>query len=84
LPPEQSHRVQEISQDGLKGNFKINNQVVKEMEHLDGKYLTITSDDALSVEDIVLGYKQLLEVERAFRTLKTTLELRPVYHIKEE
>jgi hypothetical protein len=27
-----------------------------------------------------LGYKQLLEVEDAFRTLKTTLDLRPVYH----
>jgi len=67
-----------------KGNFKINNQVVKEMEHLDGKYLIRTSDDTLSVEDIALGYKQLLEVERAFRTLKTTLELRPVYHRKEE
>lgn len=67
-----------------KGNFKINNQVVKEMEHLDGKYLIRTSDDTLSVEDIAFGYKQLLEVERAFRTLKTTLELRPVYHRKEE
>nr|WP_243138154.1 transposase [Heliorestis acidaminivorans] len=29
-------------------------------------------------------YKQLLEVEAAFRTIKTTLELRPVYHRKEE
>ena len=67
-----------------KGNFKINNQAVKEQEHLDGKYLIRTSDDTLSVEDIALGYKQLLEVERAFRTLKTTLELRPVYHRKEE
>lgn len=67
-----------------KGNLKINNQVIKEMEHLDGKYLIRTSDDTLSVEDIALGYKQLLEVERAFRTLKTTLELRPVYHRKEE
>jgi hypothetical protein len=27
-----------------------------------------------------LGYKNLLEVERAFRDLKTTLELRPIYH----
>ena len=54
------------------------------MEHLDGKYLIRTSDDTLSVEDIAFGYKQLLEVERAFRTLKTTLELRPVYHRKEE
>ncbi|ODA40851.1 Mobile element protein [Desulfosporosinus sp. BG] len=67
-----------------KGNFKINNQAVKEMEHLDGRYLIRTSDDTLSVEDVALGYKQLLEVERAFRTLKTTLELRPVYHRKEE
>lgn len=67
-----------------KGNFKINNQAVKEQEHLDGKYLIRSSDDTLSVEDIALGYKQLLEVERAFRTLKTTLELRPVYHRKEE
>ncbi len=45
-----------------KGNLMISNQVVKEMEHLDGKYIIRTSDDALSVEDIALGYKQLLEV----------------------
>ncbi len=31
-----------------------------------------------------MGYKQLLEVERAFRTLKTTLELRPLYHHKDD
>jgi transposase len=33
---------------------------------------------------VALGYKQLLEVERAFRTLKSTLDLRPVYHRKDE
>jgi transposase len=33
---------------------------------------------------VALGYKQLMEVERAFRTLKTTLDLRPVYHRKDE
>jgi hypothetical protein len=27
-----------------------------------------------------LGYKNLLEAERAFRDLKTTLELRPIFH----
>jgi len=53
-------------------------------ESLDGKYLLSSSDDTLSPEDIALGYKQLMEVERAFRTLKTTLELRPLYHRKEE
>lgn len=63
-----------------KGNLKIDEKAVKEAEKLDGKYLIRTSDDTLSVEDIALGYKQLWEVERAFRILKTTLELRPVYH----
>jgi transposase len=32
----------------------------------------------------VLGYKQLYDVDDAFRTLKTTLELRPNYHSKDE
>ena len=35
-------------------------------------------------EDIALGYKQLLEVERGWRDLKTPLELRPVFHRRED
>lgn len=66
------------------GELLINWAKVKAEEHLDGKYLLSTSDDTLSVEDVALGYKQLMEVERAFRTLKTTLELRPLYHRKDE
>ena len=31
-------------------------------------------------EDVALGYKNLLEAERGFRDLKSTLELRPVFH----
>jgi hypothetical protein len=47
---------------------------------LDGKYLLSTSDPDLSAEDIALGYKNLLEAERGFRDLKSTIELRPVFH----
>ncbi len=47
---------------------------------LDGKYLLSTSDPHLSTEDVALGYKNLLEAERGFRDLKSTLELRPVFH----
>src|SRR5665811_649585 len=39
---------------------------------------------SLSAEDIALGYKQLLEVERGWRDMKHVLDLRPVYHRKEE
>jgi transposase len=66
------------------GKLRINQAKVQEEESLDGKYLLSSSDDTLSPEDIALGYKQLMEVERAFRTLKTTLDLRPLYHRKEE
>ena len=38
----------------------------------------------LLTEDIALGYKQLLQVERGWRDMKTTLELRPVYHRLED
>jgi transposase len=66
------------------GKLRINQAKVQEEESLDGKYLLSSSDDTLSAEDIALGYKQLMEVEQAFRTLKTTLELRPLYHRKKD
>jgi hypothetical protein len=66
------------------GSLRINKARIKQDEKLDGKYLLSTSDLHLSAEDIALGYKQLLEVERAFRTLKSTLSLRPIYHSKDD
>ena len=66
------------------GALRIDRAQVKSEERLDGKYLLSTSDDSLRPEDVALGYKQLLEVERAFRTLKTSLELRPLYHRRED
>jgi len=66
------------------GRLKINRSKVKEEEKLDGKYLLSTSDTHLSAADVALGWKRLSEVERAFRDLKQTLELRPIYHRKEE
>lgn len=63
---------------------KIDRAKIREEEKLDGKYLLRTSDDTLSAEDVALGYQQLLLVEDAFRTLKSRLELRPVYHRLED
>jgi transposase len=39
-----------------------------------------SNDDTLTAEDLALGYKQLMEVERAWRRLKSGLKMRPVYH----
>ena len=38
----------------------------------------------MTAEDIALGYRQLLEVERGWRDLKQVIDLRPVYHRKEQ
>jgi Transposase DDE domain len=66
------------------GRLAIDRAKIKAETRLDGKFLLSTSDPDLAAEDIALGYKNLLEAERAFRDLKTTLELRPVYHRLEQ
>ena len=62
------------------GQLRVNRGQVREDERFDGKYLLSTTDPSLAAPDVALGYKQLLDVERAFRTLKSTLELRPMHH----
>ena len=56
----------------------------KAEENLDGKYLLRTADPKLSAEDIAVGYKQLLEVERGWPDMKQVIDLRPVYHRRED
>lgn len=66
------------------GLLRTDAAAIKAEQNLDGKYLLRTSDSRLSAEDIALGYKQLLEVERSWPDLKQVIDLRPVYHRKEE
>jgi Transposase DDE domain len=66
------------------GLLRVDRAAVNAEAHLDGKFLLRSSDPTLSAEDIALGYKQLLQVERGWRDMKTTLDLRPVYHRKED
>jgi hypothetical protein len=66
------------------GLLRVDAARIKAEENLDGKYLLRTSDPRLSAADIALGYKQLLEVERGWRDMKQVIDLRPVYHRKEE
>jgi hypothetical protein len=67
-----------------KGLLRLDQTKVKTEQRLDGKYLLRCSDPTLSAEDIARGYKQLLEVERGWRDMKTTLDLRPVFHRRED
>ena len=66
------------------GLLRLDAAAVKTEQKLDGKYLLRATDPHLSTEDIALGYKQLYEVERGWRSMKTDLDLRPVYHRLEQ
>ena len=65
-----------------KGRPVVDRAKVKAEERLDGKYLIVTSDDTLTTEDVALGYKQLAEIVRAWRDMKSGLDLRPMHHRK--
>jgi hypothetical protein len=66
------------------GLLRVDQAAIKAEQRLDGKYLLRSSDPKLSTQDIALGYKQLLEVERGWRDMKSVLDLRPVYHRLED
>ena len=60
---------------------------IQQEENLDGIYVlrTSESEQRLSAEDTVRGYKSLSEVERAFRSLKAIdLLVRPIRHRTED
>ncbi len=75
------HRYLRVTPGGL---LRVDKHAVKTETGLDGKYLLRSSDPHLSTEDIALGYKQLLEVERGWRDMKQVIDLRPIYHRLED
>ncbi len=75
------HRYLRVTPSGL---LRTDKHAVKAESRLDGKYLLRSSDPHLSTEDIALGYKQLLEVERGWRDMKHVIDLRPIYHRLED
>jgi hypothetical protein len=66
------------------GLLRLDLPAIEREKNLDGKYLLRCSDPHLPAEDIALGYKQLLDVERGWRDMKHIIDLRPVYHRRED
>ena len=56
---------------------------IREEEQFDGCYVIFTNvpKEEMEIEEVVRNYRKLINVEQAFRNLKTVqLEIRPVYH----
>jgi hypothetical protein len=84
-----SKRVCDLRASGRYGRYvrltrgdapRINQAAVAAAARLDGKFVVHSNDDTLSGADLALGYKQLQRVEIAWRSLKSGLKLRPVFH----
>jgi transposase len=65
-----------------KDTVVINQKALLEESRYDGKYVLRTNAD-LDTDVTALAYKDLWRVERAFRNMKSILDLRPVYHYKD-
>ncbi len=66
---------------GRGNKLRIDSKAVRAAKRLDGKWVLITNDDTLSVQDAAAAYRSQLVIERCFRSLKTTqIKMRPMFH----
>jgi len=66
-----------------KDSARVDMNKVKSEARFDGKWVLTTNMD-LPAEKVALKYKELWQVERVFRDVKTMLHTRPVYHQRDE
>jgi len=64
--------------------MEIDPQKVEEHAKWDGFFGFYTNNKSMSNKQIVLTYQMLWQIENSFRVLKSTLDLRPVYHWTEK
>lgn len=64
------------------GHFEygINMEGVAMEEKLDGKFVIKTTEQNLSLKEVVLKYKELMDVEDGFREIKDFIRVAPVFH----
>lgn len=65
--------------------FALNEEILRAAERLDGVYVLETNVSAseMASDQVRDNYKRLHLVERAFRYLKTDLQIRPLFHWKD-
>lgn len=65
------------------GELRLSRKAIREKEKRDGLWVIHTNDEELSAEDLALAYKQLVRVEETWKTMKSVIEIRPVFHRSE-
>ena len=63
-----------------KSRYSLDIDKIKRSERFDGFMTIATNNKILSAADVLGAYKQLYKIEQSFRTFKTFLETRPMFH----
>lgn len=66
-----------------KGSVTLDEAAIAREARLDGKFVLTTSTE-LPAAEVAKAYKSLWRVERAFRNLKSTFDVRPVFHQRDD
>jgi len=65
-------------------SWVLDEAAIKKDKVYDGYYGIVTSETDLKPEDILDAYHSLWKIEESFRIMKSTLEVRPVFHWTEK
>ncbi|MFN8254235.1 MAG: IS1634 family transposase [Bacteroidales bacterium] len=63
-----------------KDQYSLDLEKIQKSERFDGFLCIATNNQELSVQEILQAYKQLYKVEHSFRSFKSFLETRPMFH----
>jgi len=68
-----------IKQSGV-DKYELDAEKIKQQEKYDGFLAIATNNTTLATTDVLEQYKQLFKIEHTFRTFKSHLETRPMFH----
>ncbi len=63
-----------------KTTFTLDEEKIKKSQQYDGFLAISTNAEKLTVEEVLDNYRHLYQIEHSFRTFKTHLETRPMFH----
>ena len=74
----------EVAPERATFSFALNRKKLRQVRRREGRYLLRTNLCGKDPAQLWQFYIQLVEVEAAFKTMKDDLQLRPIYHQREE
>jgi len=85
---KKSKYIKVLNNDNNKNNcslkYEIDLQKIEEDKKYDGFYTIASSDTSIDALKAIQIHKNIYEVENSFRDVKSSLNIRPVYHFKKE